>query len=204
MIRPNSTAIPDSAAPQGAPDETAYNYAVRVGVHGQVGRFAAAGESYRRGDRVICRTNRGLEVGAVLSTLRTTIEPGKEPDGRIVRRMTAEDHMLWSHLQNLATQCQSECQAWLNQSQTSDQLIDVEPLLDGRTLYFHFLQSASTATEIEVERLVAIFQKTVEESDFARLLEHGCGPGCGTDKATGGCGSSCSSCIKSCSSRRSR
>ena len=46
----------------------ATDFFVRVGVLGQVGRFRASdGQRYGRGTRVVCRTQRGLETGEILS-----------------------------------------------------------------------------------------------------------------------------------------
>lgn len=172
--------------------------AVRIGMHGQVGRFATAGNRYRRGMQVICRTARGLEVGQVLAALEwSSSDAIDEFDGRIVRVMAAEDHLLWNQLKSLADEAHQACQAWLTDSGVPDRLLDVEPLLDGRTLYFHFLDSVSASTEARIEELVHIFQQTVVSSEFAQLLEKGCGPGCGTDKAKG-CGSACTTCSSRC------
>lgn len=180
------------------------HYAVRVGIHGQVGRFTSSDEDFRRGARVICRTARGLEVGSVLNRLQLTTGFLQEADGQIIRRMTPEDQLLWTNLQELAAQSHAACQQWLSESASSDQLLEVEPLFDGRTLYFHFLNQASPATDAHLERLLSIFQETVAGSRFSHLLEHGCGPGCGTSSAKNGCGSACSSCsvARACATKR--
>jgi hypothetical protein len=177
--------------------DAAGHYAVRIGVHGQVGRMTATGETYRRGTRVICRTVRGLEIGSILNELGRSFSLSEAADGQIVRRLTTEDQLLWSHLQELALQSQAACQAWLKASCSSDQLLEVEPLFDGRTLYFHFLNSASPATEAQLDKLASIFQETVASSQFSHLLEHGCGPGCGTAAAERGCGGACHTCAAS-------
>ena len=177
-------------------DASATHFAVRVGLHGQVGRFSGGDGHYQRGAQVICRTARGLEVGQVLGPLQwtaTSTALTNDFDGRIVRKMAAEDQLLWRHLKQLADEAHAGCQAWLDESGLSDRLLDVEPLLDGRTLYFHFLESVSSATEQQIEKLMSIFQQTVANSSFARLLDQGCGPGCGTEKAKG-CGSACTTC----------
>jgi hypothetical protein len=191
--------MPNTALPA-APDidRATAHYAVRIGIHGQVGRFAAGSHHYSRGAQVICRTARGLEVGQVLGALEwTSIASTEEFDGRIVRLMAAEDRLLWNQLKRLAEDAHTACQAWLTNSGLPDRLLDVEPLLDGRTLYFHFLDTASAETEVQTEKLAQIFQQTVSDSAFSKLVEAGCGPGCGTDKAKG-CGSACSACVSRC------
>ncbi len=174
---------------------------VRVGAHGQVGRFQGlnAGRP-SRGDRVVCRTARGLEVGLVLgpATLggwdhETQADPTaaaaikERLDGRIVRKLTTEDQLLWEQLQRMGGAAHEACEAWLASHQISATLLEVEPLFDGRTLYFHFLSDVPTEVQSHLNALVAIYEAEVKQSQFAQLLEHGCGPGCGTDKAENGC-----------------
>ena len=195
--------------------ESLGHYAVRIGIHGQVGRFSDGGQRYRRGSGVICRTARGLEVGTVLNPISLSLPqdaPAREPsaekgeslqgaDGRLIRPMTAEDHLLWNQLKQIAQSSFEACQTWLNESGARDQLLEVEPLYDGRTIYFHFLSDVSSGTAAELEKLVAIFQQTVAASPFAKLLDEGCGPGCGTAQASRGCGTACASCAVACRTR---
>lgn len=183
--------------------ETAHavHYAVRVGMHGQVGRFLASDSRYRRGTQVICRTARGLEVGQVLGDLEWSCPAGAhEFDGRIVRALAAEDQLFWQQLKLLAENAYAACQVWLSHSGLPDRLLDVEALLDGRTLYFHFLDGVSSPTEQQIAELVSIYQQTIASSEFAQLVEKGCGPGCGTTAAKG-CGSACSTCTSRCAVR---
>ena len=66
---------------------------VRVGALGAVGRFVAEGaERYPRGARVVCRTERGLEVGEVLSAIEAASNPAN--DGTLLRRITPQDDLL--------------------------------------------------------------------------------------------------------------
>ena len=143
-------------------------YLVRIGSLSQVGRFAVAEAlQLSRHQRVVCRTARGIEVGQVLgvASLRgpesspTESSPtgaslprgqteanqteANQTDGRILRRLTAEDELLWGHLQQLGKETFEQCSQWLEANHVPATLLDVEPLLDGQTLYFHFL------TEVE-------------------------------------------------------
>ncbi len=165
-------------------------YLVRVGVLGQVGRFRPAESTeFHRGSRVVCRTQRGIEVGQVLSPSQIPNSAKDLADGRILRRMTSEDELLWGHLERLASQSHEACQQWLKNENIPALLIDVEPLLDGKTLYFHFLSDVSPEVQLHLDSLVDIYEREVRQSKFAQLLEHGCGPGCGTEEAKNGCGS---------------
>lgn len=179
-------------------------FLVRVGIMGRVGRFqtSAAGRLKRR-DRVVCRTQRGLEVGSILGPSEWRAPASLQPvvgralqesqreelfDGRILRKLTAEDDLLWEQLQRLGSSAHQACEAWLDEHSVQGTLLEVEPLLDGRTLYFHFLSEVSPEVQSHLDRLVGIYEAEVQKSKFARLLEHGCGPGCGTEKAVNGCG----------------
>ena len=165
-------------------------FLVRLGRHGQVGRLQNLDFlRLRRQERVICRTARGIEPGLVLGPV---LRPGESAswDGRILRAMAAEDELLWNHLSELGEQAHEKCDRWLSENQLPAVLLDVEPMLDGKTLYFHFLNQIDTEVQDFLDSLVAIYEQEVQSSDFARLLDNGCGPGCGTSDATRGCGSS--------------
>ncbi len=172
-----------------------WDYLCRVGTHGHVGRFRAsnASEPFDRNDWVVCRSARGLEAAEVLSQVPRVVV--QEVDGQVLRRMTPEDTLLWTQLRDLSRQAYEECQRWLEKEGRSDVLLEVEPLLDGKTLYFHFLGQPTDDTNSMVERLANHYQEQVAESRFAKLLEHGCGPGCGTDEKKGcGSGGGCAVC----------
>jgi cell fate regulator YaaT (PSP1 superfamily) len=179
----------------------------RVGKHGETGLFWDRYQARpRRGQKIVVRTNRGLEIGHVLAgkkeplhqTVSTDFENASlgSNDGTILRLCTQEDQLLASKLQSYANEAYEACQKFLREQQTTDTLLEVEALLDARTLYFYFLGEPSEIASGELEKLAAIFQHTVQESQFARLLDSGCGPGCGTEEK-GGCGTdgSCTVCV---------
>ena len=176
-------------APTGETIDGTDCYLVRVGKLGQIGRFRSLDQAeLRRGARVVCRTQRGVEIGQVLGPAQLKPAAVDLSDGRLLRRMTVEDEILWGHLQEQADVAQQACQRWLSERAVAGLLIDVEPLLDGKTLYFHFLSEVSPEIQSHLDQLVAIYERSVRESKFAQLLEHGCGPGCGTEEAKNGCG----------------
>jgi len=165
-------------------------YLVRVGCMGHVGRFRLDEDVLvRRGTRAVCRTSRGLELGTVLGPARSGGGTTDLADGRILRKMAPEDEMLWGHLQGLGRDAHSGCCDWLNSQGIDATLLEVEPLLDGKTLYFHFLSEIDDGVQEYLDHLVSLYEQRVRDSKFAKLLEHGCGPGCGTEKAVNGCGS---------------
>lgn len=142
-----------------------------------------------RGSRVVCRSPRGLEVGQVLYPVALPVRDGQIiADGWILRRMTPADELLWGQLEYLSRIARDECRQWLCDQRIEATLLEVEPLLDGQTLFFHFLGAVDEIVQRRMDALVKVYQRSVARSQFARLLEHGCGPGCGTENAANGCG----------------
>jgi cell fate regulator YaaT (PSP1 superfamily) len=182
----------------------------RIGRHGEIGCFIDRDRAQpSRGRSVVLRTRRGLEVGTVLRTVEIASQSyGKlgestsvEFDGTLLRICTPEDQILREKLEQAAMAAFNSCQDYLALHQLGDTLLDVEALLDAKTLYFYFLGEPSEVIAQQLDRLVEIFQTTVRESQFAKLLEEGCGPGCGSEEK-GSCGTSgsCAVCViaKSC------
>ena len=82
---------------------------VRVGVLGQVGRFASAdGGTWSRGCRVICRTARGLEVGEVLG-VQLQDKGLSTADGSVLRALTPADDLLLERLERNRQQAFAAC-----------------------------------------------------------------------------------------------
>jgi cell fate regulator YaaT (PSP1 superfamily) len=169
-------------------------FLVRFGFQCDIVPIHAAMVPLQRGDAVVCRTHRGIEMGEVL----TATEPAYVSDvqvGKFIRRSRPDDQLLWRQLKALSIEASEACQAYLKDRETPDVLIEVEPLIDGKTLYFHFLGDPTAETEQRVQELADIYQKKVAASRFAELLEHGCGPGCGTQEKSGcGTGGGCAVC----------
>lgn len=178
----------------------------RIGVHGQVGRFRCQPDlrqsHCQRGSLVLCRTNRGIESAEVLTEIASRAEVDSdlatsEWDGVVLRGLSTEDQLLNAQLRDLANEAFTECQQWLQTQGRTEVLLEVEPLMDGQTLYFHFLGEPASELLDPLQTLGEIYQTKVQESRFANLLEHGCGPGCGTEERSncGPAGSPCSICV---------
>ena len=168
---------------------------VRVGVLGHVGRFTSvAGARYPRAARVVCRTQRGLEVGEVLSEIEspTTFDS----DGAVLRRMSVSDDLLLARLEKNKDEAYAACTSLLAERGIPAMLMDVEHLFDGRSLYFYFLGDVTPEVEQLTTELAATYDTVVQFQKFADTLSRGCGPDCGTESAAGnGCGSGgCSTC----------
>lgn len=168
---------------------------VRVGALGHVGRFMAAdGNCYPRRARVVCRTQRGLEVGEVLSEIEGPAS--FDSDGAVLRRMSVEDELLVARLEKNKDEAYAACTSLLAKRGIGAVLMDVEHLFDGRSLYFYFLGEVTPEVEALTGELASTYDASVQFQKFADTLAHGCGPGCGTEEAAGnGCGTGgCSTC----------
>jgi Uncharacterized homolog of PSP1 len=183
---------------------------VRHGVLGSVGRFAAVdAQRYARGTRVICRTQRGLELGEVLAALdeRFDAEAGQLPaEGSLLRRVTVEDDLLLVRLERNREEAFRACEQRLAERRVPAVLVDVEHLFDGQSLLFYFLGETIPELDEITSELAEVYETQVHFRKFTDTLTAGCGPGCGTDDAEHGCASGgCSTCAVACgASKRGR
>lgn len=166
---------------------------VLVGALGHVGRFVSSDATrYPRGTRVVCRTARGLEIGRVLSPE----ESGSDSvDGSVLRRVGIEDDLILKRLQQSQSEAYEACVKLLAARGQDIVLMDVEHLFDGQSLYFYFLGEVPSEVERLTTELAHTYATEVRFEQFSELLTHGCGPGCGTEEASGGCQENgCSTC----------
>ena len=170
---------------------------VRVGLMGSVGKFVAADSCvYVRDSEVICRTDRGLEIGQVICDLpeADSFDPESDStDGAILRPTTPEDQLILDRLDRHRDKAFFACQKLLKENGFNNVLVDVEHLFDGESVFFYFLGKPDPALEKLTEQLAETYDRKVRFKKFAESLAEGCGPDCGTKD--GGCSSSgCGSC----------
>jgi cell fate regulator YaaT (PSP1 superfamily) len=169
-------------------------FIARVGVMGYVGRFAAAMPlALSRGSRVVCRTERGLEVAELMSD----VEPvtGGELDGTLLREITTSDDLLLARIEKHRDEAYLACTELLEQYQLDVTLMEVEQLFDGQTLVFYFLGETTELLESITSQLAEAYDSKVQFRRFAKTLAEGCGPDCGTQEG-GNCNvNGCSSCL---------
>src|SRR4051794_40741829 len=107
---------------------------VRHGAMRFLGTFEAEPEvGCRRGDRVVVRTDRGLEAGDVLcEATPRAVEMLSEPThGRVVRRLTDEDRTALERLRDAERRELEACQGFVASRRLQMELVDVEHLLGG-------------------------------------------------------------------------
>lgn len=193
------------SSPPGESSPSAYY--CRVGQLGFVGKFrSAALKAWSRGDSVVVRTSRGIELGEVLSEADFLVESvggNLDVDGKILRSTSVQDRRLMDELIDAATAIVPECEGLLRVRGLDDFLIDIEPLLDSKTVYFYFAGAPSERIESLLSEFASAFERRVQQGKLARLIEVGCGPDCGTHEASG-CSSDggCASCIVAKACRR--
>jgi hypothetical protein len=183
---------------------------VRHGVLGHVGLFSAAtAERHPRGARVVCRTDRGLEVGEVLAAADDLTEREHVPpvSGSLLRRVTVEDDLLLARLERCREQAYRACEALLAERHIPAVLVDVEHLFDGRSLLFYFLGDTTPELDDITSELAEAYEAQVQFRKFTETLTAGCGPGCGTEDAEHGCASgACATCavVTACGTKTER
>ena len=191
-------------------------YLVRYGVSRTVGRLAADA-AYDRGQAVVIRTHRGTELGDVL----LDAPPGEgdgDAEARILRAASADDLALALRRTADAPRRFELCQAIFADGTWPIDLIDVEALLDDRTvlLYLgpHQLDAAGLVAALRVRcgLEVVLEPAGIDASEPEPEPAHpadepgGCGaPGCGEGGCGTGGGGGCSTCpAKTLISSRSR
>ena len=168
------------------------DYVVRYGAMRFLGVFSApAGRKYRRGAKVIARTDRGLESGEVLceataEALGRLKDPGA---GQILREMTVEDCHELSRIQQQARGEITVCQQHIDRLGLKMQLVDAEHIFGGERIVIYYLAENRVDFRELVKLLAGEFQTRIEMRqigvrDEAKLLadygDCGCAVCCNT------------------------
>ncbi|MEJ5341942.1 MAG: regulatory iron-sulfur-containing complex subunit RicT [Thermogutta sp.] len=157
----------------------ATRYIVRFGAMRLLGIFTPAreGETFVRGDRVIVRTDRGLEVGEVLieSSERTESFLTNPMRGQIVRKMTAEDEREALQIRRRAPDEIARCERIIKELGLQMELVDVEHIFGGERIIVYYLADGRVDFRELVRRLASEFRTRIEMRqigvrDEAKLL----------------------------------
>jgi cell fate regulator YaaT (PSP1 superfamily) len=134
-------------------------------------------DTYGRGQQVIVRTDRGLEVGEVLTeatehVLGSMTNPGY---GQILRPMTADDLRDQARLHEEEAREFTVCERLIAQEKLDMRLVDVEHLFGGERVVVFYLSENRVDFRELVRQLAAEFQTRVEMRqigvrDEAKLL----------------------------------
>jgi cell fate regulator YaaT (PSP1 superfamily) len=150
---------------------------VRHGAMRFLGEFDPEGGSYARGNEVVVRTDRGLEIGEVLcpATPRA-VELISEPTrGRILRTLTDRDRDERQRLDELERRELEACSGFVAQRRLQMELVDVEHLFGGERIIFYFLAEKRVDFRDLVKDLAREYQTRIEMRqigvrDEAKLL----------------------------------
>jgi cell fate regulator YaaT (PSP1 superfamily) len=151
---------------------------VRHGAMRFLGEFAPSpGVDARRGDTVIVRSERGLEVGEVLcaatpQAMSVIPEPSR---GELLRVATEEDHGKLKQLRELREMDYSAATRLIAQHRLPMQLVDVERLFGGERVIFYFLSENRVDFRELVKSMAREFHTRIElrqigVRDEAKLL----------------------------------
>jgi len=168
-------------------------YLVSHGSAAEFGRFrTAAALDCRRGDRVVVRTQRGLEIGTVLCAA-TPRHTRLLPDafvGELLRCATPEDEQIAAGTHERAQRLYQDARRLAAELGLPLEVLDVEVLLDGHQVTLYFLRWAECDERPLVSALSKKYEALVALRDLALPAgASACGkPDCGS----GGC-STCGS-----------
>ncbi len=154
-------------------------FVVRYGATRFIGEFASKGrDNYARNSQVILRTDRGVEVGEVLSVAsdRTREYLGAtESKGHILREATEQDRQKIDELRLKEREEFLGCQALIAEHKMQMQLVDVEHLFGGERLLFYYISESRVDFRELVKALAGRFRVRIEMRqigvrDEAKLL----------------------------------
>ncbi|HMO13815.1 MAG TPA: PSP1 domain-containing protein [Pirellulaceae bacterium] len=168
------------------------NYLVQVGLLDEINIFrSSGGRRFPRDCQVVCRTDRGLEVGKVITSTDSVVDGSSNV---ILRRMTKDDRLIVERLNRFKERAFAACERLLADYNLPAILVDTEHLFDGNSVYFYFLGDIPEDIEGLTERLADVYDAKVRFRQFADKLANGCGPGCGTVDSKCGDEHGCKSC----------
>jgi len=154
------------------------DYIVRYGDMRFLGVFkATSGNQYSRGEKVIARTDRGLEAAEVLceSSEDVYTRINNPTEGQILREMTPEDA---HELERIEEQAKGEfeiAEQYVEKLGLQMQLVDIEHIFGGERIVIYYLAESRVDFRELVRKLAGEFQTRIEMRqigvrDEAKLL----------------------------------
>jgi cell fate regulator YaaT (PSP1 superfamily) len=153
-------------------------YIVRHSVMRQLGEFEGAeGTAHSRGQAVIIRNDRGLEVGEVLcEATPRALELISEPTrGQIIRLLNSDDEETLERRREAERHEFETCRRHIELRNLEMELVDVEHLFGGERIIFYFLAEKRVDFRELVKDLAREYQTRIEMRqigvrDEAKLL----------------------------------
>jgi cell fate regulator YaaT (PSP1 superfamily) len=153
-------------------------YITRHGVMRFLGEAEAdEGASFARGQQVLLRTDRGVELGEVLcdSTPRALEFLAQPQQSKLLRRLGAEDQEQLRRARQLEQEEFASGQRYIAQRRLQMDLIDVEHLFGGERIIFYFLAEKRVdfrelVKDLAREHRTRIEMRQIGVRDEAKLL----------------------------------
>ncbi|MFL5329920.1 MAG: stage 0 sporulation family protein [Gemmataceae bacterium] len=145
--------------------DASLGYIVRHGVTRAVGIFAPPpGMLFSRGDHVIIRTERGVEIGDLLCPATApVIERLPDPTrGEILRNMTPEDHGKADELKTRMAREFDAAREAVARRHLPMEFVEIERLFGGERVVFYFLSEKRVDFRDLVKELAREFQSRIE------------------------------------------
>jgi len=169
-------AAPPAAAPHKEPDRP--TVVIRYGSMGIVGRFVHSLESWRCGQRVVIKSDRGMETGTVVCTWGGCGVPvgiGPQVRGEVLRAVNHADEVEERHLADSAKREFQFGKEKIAAHSLPMKLVAVEHLFGGDRIIFYFVSESRVDFRSLVRDLAHEFQTRIEMRqigvrDEARLL----------------------------------
>lgn len=185
-----------------------YAYLIRYGLMGRVGRFSAASDAYERGQAVVVRSDRGVELGEILLQARFSPasadddpEDGDAPAARafaprVLRVAVGDDLERAERAEGQRHERFLACERVLKDGEWPIQVIDVEMMLDDAHTVLHYLgpHHLDVSGLLPAFRALCGFDVRLEPAgidapdDEPALQEAEAEFGCGSCGTGGGCG----------------
>jgi hypothetical protein len=193
-------------------DAVAAEYLVSHGKSGGFGRFAPVLPlACRRGDVVVVRSQRGLELGSVLCAAGDSHARflGRTPVGPLLRHATPEDAGAARRLEALGQRVFEDGRRLAGELGVALEVLDVEVLLDGQEAIVQHLSPVHCDPAPIVEALARRHHlhitlenlalpvdlgQTADEPTVGGCGEPNCGKASGSSCASCGTGGGCTSC----------
>lgn len=155
----------------------ASSWIIRHGAMRFLGEFDPDDGTYARGQEVVVRTDRGMELGQVLcpATPRAVELISEPTSGRIVRLLTDRDRDDRARLRESEQRELETCVRFVQQRRLQMELVDVEHLFGGERIIFYFLAEKRVDFRELVKDLAREYQTRIEMRqigvrDEAKLL----------------------------------
>jgi cell fate regulator YaaT (PSP1 superfamily) len=155
----------------------ASSWIVRHGAMRFLGEFDPESGTYARGQEVVVRTDRGLEVGQVLcpATPRAVELIAEPTRGRLIRVLTEQDRAERDRMREAEQRELETCTRFVQQRRLQMELVDVEHLFGGERIVFYFLAEKRVDFRELVKDLAREYQTRIEMRqigvrDEAKLL----------------------------------